>query len=78
MSWQPSNEYWGNKIEAIHVAIAGTRRDLAELEERGDDERAITAHVAQLNSLKKSLAKAESDFRAWRNKRQNIERGANY
>ncbi len=78
MPWQPSAEYWANKIEGIRVALAGTLRDLAELEERGDDERAITAHVGQVNSLKKSLIKAENDFRTWRNKRQNIERGSRH
>jgi hypothetical protein len=78
MAWHPSAEYWGNKIAAIHAAIEGTRRDLSDLEEGNADERTITAHVAQLNSLKKSLAKAESDYRVWNNKRQNIERGARY
>lgn len=72
MAFIPSSEYWARKIKNIELAIEGSEKSAREATE----ERAIIAHTEYAKSCRKALAKANADFCAWRNKRQNIERGA--
>ena len=71
MSWAPSAEYWGKKLERLRCAIAETEATAKRL----TDPRQIEAHNSQAKHYRNELAKNEERFRSWRNKRQNIERG---
>ena len=74
MAFVRSEEYYARKLANIERAIAGTKMSMASLEH----EFQIEAHKSYLLSLEKNLASAKSDYMNWRNKMQNIERGAHY
>lgn len=72
MAWSPSAEYWSEKMRRIEQAIQSTEAAMANL----SDLRQIEAHAQQVLAYRKSLAATRQRFLSWRNKRQNIERGA--
>lgn len=74
MAFIRSEEYFARKISGIESAISGTEDAISTL----DHGFQIEAHESYLRSLKKSLAVARAEYVAWRNKQQNIERGATY
>ena len=74
MAFIRSEEYFARKIANVESAIAGTKSAMSTL---GHDFQ-IEAHKSYLVSLEKSLAKVRNEYILWRNKQQNIERGAHY
>lgn len=74
MAFIRSEEYFSRKIKNIEDAILGTKSAMGQLEH----EFQIEAHRAYLSSLEKSAEKTRIEYRNWRNKQQNIERGAHY
>ncbi len=63
--WQVSSEYYVRKIKNLERAIDGTLKALAEFTVAGADDRTINAHVAQVNSYRKSLEQVKNEFNQW-------------
>jgi hypothetical protein len=74
MAFIRSEEYFARKIQNIDNAISGTRAAMENLEHDFQ----IEAHRSYLASLESSKVKVRSEYMNWRNKQQNIERGAHY
>ena len=74
MAFIRSEEYFARKIANVESAIAGTKNAMSTLEHDFQ----VESHRSYLLYLEKSLAKARNEYMAWRNKQQNIERGAHY
>jgi hypothetical protein len=71
MAWSPDEEYWARKLARERESISELEAKLGTLTE----ERQILAHESYLSCVKRALKTDEARYRAWRNKRQNIERG---
>ena len=62
MAFQKTASYYQNKIAQIQNAIEGTEKAMAGLE----SEYQIQCHESQIASYKKSLVKAEAEFKSFK------------
>jgi hypothetical protein len=65
MAFVKTEKYFLNKIRNIQRAIAANQESL-EQHKALNNKKAVEAHEAYINSCKKELKKARSEFEAWR------------
>lgn len=62
MAFQKSESYFMNKIAQIQKAIEGTEKAIPGLE----NEYQVQCHLGQIASYRKSLVKAEAEFKSFK------------